>query len=581
MKRFLIGFLAVIGALVLLVVVIAAFAGWWAVRHMEARDEPPLAIMLTLDLRHPIPEAPGLSPFALFEEGANPTMSEIVLGLDAAAADPRVRGLFVRLAETDHGFAKAQELRDAIHRLRAAGKEVVGWADSLGELGRGREGAMIAAAMGEFHLQPGGTVGLAGIGVEIPFVRPLLDKIGIEPLVDRRLEYKTMADNALEPRLTPANREMLDAMLDSLEGQLLRGIGDDRGIAPDRLRAIVDQGPFTADEAQGFGLIDGQGYLEEVRENFRQRLGPVAAMDLAAYVALQAGPRGFGIGAAPEGDAEETVIALLRAEGMVTRGSDGINDTVAADDLAARLYELGRDPSVDAIVLRLDTGGGSAVASETIAHALRQVIEEGTPVVLSMGNAAASGGYWIAMDASRIVAQPGTFTGSIGVIAVKPMVAELSARLGVNWEHLERGANADMWNISEPYDASGQARLDALLDDVYDRFVSGVARGRGLDEARVREIAKGRVWTGESALALGLVDRLGGIAEALEEASTAIGIDAGAPVVVRLYPEPEPPWQAAFDLLAEQFAAVRLIGGWLRAAASGGTTAHMPLFFVR
>ncbi|MFO1067596.1 MAG: S49 family peptidase [Geminicoccaceae bacterium] len=567
LRRFLVGLLAVIGAFTVLAAGVAAVGGWWLVQKVEERRALPDSILLVADLRGSRDDRPPGGLDAL--RGNHPAgISELVLALDRAGRDPRVKGLVARLDDTGHGFAAVQELRDAVRRFRASGRKAVAFGDSFGELSSGNEGYYLATAFERITLQPVGLVGLTGLMAEVPFARALLDRIGVQAAFERREQYKTAFDSATETGLTPANREMLDGLLDSLSAQLVRGIAEGRNLDEAQVRTLIDGGPYDADEAVAAGLIDEQAHWDEVLDGARDG---AKLVDLDAYAA------------ATRRDAPDdgSVVAFVRASGGIARGSEGgFGSGIAADDLAQALLDATEDPDVRAILLKVDSPGGSAVASETIAHQIRRAIARGKPVIVAMGNAAASGGYWIAMGATRIVAQPGTLTGSIGVIAGKPVLAGLWDRLDIDWAQIPKGANADMWSFNVPYGALGKARLEALLDAIYASFKQGVADGRMLPPERVEEIAKGRVWSGEQAKGLGLVDELGGLIEAQAAVRTALGVAADAPLQLQPFPRPKSPLQELRALLGSDFGGMTRALGILADGLEPGT-ARMPGFVVR
>ena len=422
MKRFLIGFLATIGALALLLVVVSAGAGFWLFRSFA--DAPlPERMVLTVDLDEPLEEAVDLEPFAALSLEQPLEVSELVLALERAALDPRVAGLVARLDATDHGFAVAEEVRAAIQAFAASGRPTVAWADSFGELGAGNEGYFIATAFDKISLQPGGQVGLTGLIAEVPFVKPLLDRLGIQAEVVRRSDYKTALDSVTETGLTEANATMLNQLLDGIYGTWSQPSPRPASCAGE-VEQLIDEGPFEAEAALEAGLIDGLAYRDEVIDAALEAAGEDAELvPLAAYARRDES----------ELDEPEAVAALIVAQGMIQRGTARFERMIGADDLAELLAEAREDDAIDAVVLRLDTGGGSAVASETVGREVALLRDSGKPIIVSMGNAAASGGYWIAMGANHIVAQPATYTGSIGVIAGKPDLAGAWEQLGVNW----------------------------------------------------------------------------------------------------------------------------------------------------
>lgn len=528
MQRFIVGLLATIGFLAILFMVMLGVA---LSRFLPEQGPLPPRILLTADWTRQLAETTATPNLLDFELSPPQTVSEIVLALDAAARDRRVAGLLVRLAETSHGFAVAQELRDAVARFRASGKFAIAYADSFGELSSGNEGYYIASGFEQIVLQPIGLVGLTGLSAQIPLARELLAKLGVSFEVSRRAEYKTALESLTESELSGPNREQIEALLDVLTNQLVAGIASARRLKPATVRELIDRGPFTGQEARDAGLIDNILHYDEVRLGALRRAGGEAdTVALADYADRLVGP---GPGA-PK-------VALVRASGTIRRGEDPIGTEIASRDLAGTLEDAARDRTVRAVVLRIDSGGGSAVASETIARAVRRIRDAGKPMIVSMSNAAASGGYWIAMDASRIVAQPGTITGSIGVIAGKPSLEAAWARLGVNWAEISRGAHADLWSVNEPYSPEARARVDAIVGSLYDAFMSGVARGRELAPERVQEIARGRVWAGADAQGIGLVDELGGLDTALAVVRRTLELPPDAELQIELLPQDRGP----------------------------------------
>ena len=408
-------------------------------------------------------------------------------------------------------------------------------------------------------------MGLTGLAAQVPLARDLLTSLGIDFEVFRRAEFKTAMESLTDSELTAPNREQLDALLDTLSGQLVDGIAEGRKLTPDRTRGLIDQGPFSADEARAAMLVDALRYGDETRFTSVHRLGGSAvAVDIAEYAAQR-----------PVADAPAASVALVRAAGLIRRGGGSLVDGIAADELAGVLAGIAADPQLKAVVLRLDSGGGSAVASETIRHAVEQVRDKGKPVVVSMGSTAASGAYWIALAADHIVAQPGTLTGSIGVVAGKPDLAEAWRKLGVNWAEISRGANADIWSINKPYSAEAEARVDDLVGWLYGRFTDLVAKGRNLTPERAQEIAKGRVWAGSTALELGLVDELGGLDVALAAVRRALQLPADSPLDVQVRPKPEPPALRLLGLLRSRIGSVGAMLGAIWPVT--GTAVGLPI----
>jgi protease-4 len=539
-RRLLIGLLATLGGFVL-VLMLGLAAGAWL--FWPGQPGLPGRMVLALDLRAALDEVPPPAPLAALEAPRAPTLADTVLALDQASRDPRVAGLIAQFSGDGPGLAQSQELRAAIARLRDQGKFAIAHADSFGEFGPGTVSYYLASAFEEIHLQPHGALGLTGIVLESPLLRGLLDKLGVEPSGDKRGPYKTAADMFIEREITPQHRESLDWLADSLDEQIRSGLAEGRGLDRAAVDRAIDGGPYVAPEARALGLIDGESYWDEVVERAVARAGDGAEMvELARYV--------DGL---PPPAADAPVVALIRGVGQIARGDSSNGPTgwiMGGDTIAKAFSDAIGDPEVKAILFRIDSGGGSAVASETIGRQVRRAVERGKPVIVSMAEVAASGGYWIAMDAARIVADPGTLTGSIGVLAGKPVLDGLWADLGIAWGRVERGANAAMWSPNVDYSARGRERLEAFLDYTYWAFTEGVARGRDLPPEQVEEIAQGRVWTGAQAKERGLVDELGGFARALEVAKEAAELAPEQPVQLRPFPPDRSPLEQAIDLLA-------------------------------
>jgi len=564
MKRFAVGLLAAIGLLTLLLAAGGLVAAWLL---LPGKPSLPDRIVLTLDLRGGLDEAPAHDPLDLLGLTTTPTFTDVILALDQAGRDPRVKGLVAQLSGEGPGFAQTQELRAAVARFRAQGKFAYAYADSFGEFGPGTRGYYLATAFEQIDLQPVGALGLTGILLETPLLRGLLDKLGILPSGDKRGRYKSAAEMFTNTELSPAAKEELEALADSLDQQIKEGIGSGRSFEPAQVARLIDDGPYYATEAQAAKLVDHLSYWDEVVEQAKSRAGSGSELVAVADYARAIPPAGGG---AP-------VIALVRGIGEIQSGKSDYGPAsgwvMGADTVAGALADAIDDPAVEAILFRIDSGGGSVVASATIGHEVRRAVQQGKPVIVSMGDVAASGGYWIAMDASKIVADGGTLTGSIGVFAGKPVLRQLWQDIGVGWGRVQRGANADMWSTDLDFDARGRARLEAFLDQIYGAFVAGVARGRKLPESAVQQAAQGRVWSGAQAKALGLVDELGGFARALEVTRAAIGIPADRPVELRAFPPPRSPFEEVLSLLRGSSLGLAALGAWLHRLDPGALSA--------
>lgn len=496
-----------------------------------ARDTRRGPTLLTLDLTRPLrSESGGLAGLAA---RGRPTLREVVEAVIWAAGDPDVVGLLARIGDRPGGLATVQELAGAVRHFAATGKPAVAHAEAFGEGANGTVAYLLATAFSEIHVQPTGDVALLGVAGEVTFLRGALDKAGIEPQIDHRHEYKNAADVLTEHGFTPAHREALDGLVDDWASQVTTAIADARGLSVDAVGAAMDVAPLSADEAHDGGLVDVLAYLDESLDDLKGRLpDDITLRPIDDYHTAIVPRRRWGGRRAP-------VVALIDAAGPITvRAPAGplSGPTVTSDRLCADLRRAAQDDEIAAVVLRVDSGGGSSVASDAIHREVRRTRRSGTPVIAWMGDMAASGGYYIAMAADRIVAQPGTLTGSIGVFGGKAVSAGLERKLGLHTEAVTRGAHARFYSGTTSFSDSERRRLDRQLDRVYDDFTRKVAEDRGIDRDRVHEIARGRVWTGTQARERGLVDTLGGYREALDAARTALQIERGAPLRVHRYP---------------------------------------------
>lgn len=534
--RFFVRLFALIGLLLV--------AGAVAVAVLVVRHEPTLpdAVVLDLDLTKPLAESDSGKIGSLFEH--HTTLREVLDALDGGRRDPRVKGVLARFGDDSIGFAQTQELRTAIERFRASGRFAVAFAEEYGGAGAGNRSYLLASAFDEVWLQPMGTLGITGLSAELPFARGALDQLGVQPDFAQREQYKSFAETFTKSGMTPANREMMEALVTDLGNQLVDGIAKSRRLAPAVVRAAIDKAPLLSKEALDQKFVDRLGYADEARDEALKRAGAGAeAMEPADYLSVAGNPNGKG-----------PTIALIHAVGTITGGESGkpaLGGTSAGSEtIVDAIEEAADDPDVRAILFRIDSGGGAVSASEAIRRALVRARQSGKPVVASMGDTAASGGYWIALAADRIVASPATITGSIGVVAGKFAIGGLSDKLGIQWDRVQGGRNAGMWSPLRPFDDSETERLNAIIDDTYANFLQRVAEARHMTPEQARGVAKGRVWTGAQARELGLVDDLGGQEQALTLARTAAGLSPDAPVTLAPYPPPKSVTDQLLDLMS-------------------------------
>ncbi len=531
MRRFVLGLFAVIGILTVLAVLGLGSLAWYLI---ERKPVLPDSIVLTADLNGGLEAGSGRDALSEIVFGETPTLRDFLDAIERAGDDPRVKALYVQLGQDGMALATAQEVRDAIQAFRAKGKFALAFSESFGEFGPGTRPYYLATAFDEIWLQPLGSVGLIGLRAEIPFFRGTLDWLGIKPSFGRREQYKTAANSLTETAMTGPQREETEALLTSMSGQIVRGVAAARRLSETQVGALIDRGPLFADEAKAAGLIDRIGYRDEALAKARAGAGSGAAvLSLSRYREAAGRPHASG----PK-------IALIYGTGLIVQRADDDNllsggETMSARTVARAFRDAAGDLDVRAIVFRVDSPGGSAVASETIWREVARAHERGKPLIVSMGNVAGSGGYYIAAPADKIVAQPATLTGSIGVLAGKLVITGLLEKFGVTSQAVQRGANAAMFSPFEDFSPAARARLEAFLDATYRGFKERVATGRHMTPDQVEAVAKGRVWSGEEAKERGLVDALGGYDVALRLAKEAAAIPADAAVELAVFPRPK------------------------------------------
>lgn len=491
------------------------------------RRRVPRGTVIEVDLEGGVVETKGSDPMTRALTRRAVTVRDVVDAFDRGKGDPRVSRLVVRLGNGGLDIGHAQELRDAVHRFRQEGKKAVAFAEAFGESSTATVDFYLAAAFDEIYVQPMGHASIQGLVARSPFVRGVFDKLGLVPDFDHRKEYKAAKYLLTETEFTQPHRDALNAVARDQFSQIVKGIATDRGMDAADVASLIDSAPLTAEEALAAGLVDHIGYRDEAYE----------AVDESSkflfhdrYLAKAGRPNRRG-----------RRVALIYGTGSIDRGTSRFDpmtrgSSFGADEVAKAFREAGVDDKVKAIVFRVDSPGGSAVASEVVAHEVARASSNGKPVVVSMGNVAGSGGYWVSAVADKIVAQPGTITGSIGVVAGKLANREAWARLGVTFDQISFGQNATFRVPQDAYSDSERDRLSLLIDDIYDRFVERVAAGRGLTPDEVEEIARGRIWTGAQAFENGLVDALGGLETAVELAKELAEIPAGDNVRIAVLP---------------------------------------------
>ena len=519
--------IAVMNGLAKALVVAVLLLAILVVVSLARGDGLPANVVLTLDLREPIADSDA-APSSLLTP-RRVTVMDLVLGLDAASRDKRVKGVVMRLGNGALSTAQAQEVAEAIQRFRKSGKFVIAQATAFFSAGLGDY--LAASAANEIWVQPKSPFSVSGAGGGQLFLRGTLDKIGAHPQIAKRAEYKSAADTFMEKQMSPANREQLTMLLNSVYDSAVGQMAANRRISRADVIAALEASPQFSEEARVRKLVDRIGYDDEARAAAEGRAGAGAkAITFMQYVKDTMS----GLG--------DANIAIVEAAGEIRDGTAktswlNASTGIASDDLSAAIRQAARAKDIKAIVLRVDSPGGSVTASDQILHAVKQAQKTGKPVVVSMGGVAASGGYYIAATANRIVAEPGTITGSIGVLTGKVSFAKTLGLVGANAETVAIGKNTLMDSPLQPFTQEQWANLNRQADVIYDDFTQKVSEGRKLPLEKVRAAAKGRVWSGADAKTQGLVDVLGGFWTAAGQAASLGSIPADS-MQFRVYPRP-------------------------------------------
>ena len=571
MKQFLLTMAGVFAGLFLFVVVVPFILIMAAIGSATSKAPTPGNTVLELDLRDGLTDQAPANPFAAFGGSGLSTM-RIVDTLAQAEKDDRVKALLIRLPEAGMTPATADEVRQAVRRFRASGKIVIAHSQGFQPVGTTVSSYMVGAAASELWMQNTAAFQLAGFSADSIFLGRAFDRYGVDAQFEQRYEYKNAVNEYTESDFTPAHREAMTAWMTSIYDSALANAASDRKTTLPALKATIEAGPWSAQEALQRKLIDKIGQVEEAEAEVLRRAGKGSEIvEFDDYASSKGERAGSG----------HDAIAIVGAEGEILTGTGqnaspfGGGSQIRSDDTAEAIYDAIEDKSVKAIVFRVSSPGGSPEASEQILAAVRAAKAAGKPVVVSMGDYAASGGYWISSEASWIVAQPSTLTGSIGVFGGKFVLADALGRFGVDMRNLSVGGDyADAFSPSHPFTPEQRAAFARSIDRTYDQFIARVAAGRRLPPARVREIARGRVWTGAQAKAIGLVDEIGGVTEAIAKARQLARIPASDSVRFVRYPTVESPWEAlskAFGVSSEAAQVLVGIGGVMDDPAAEAT----------
>ncbi|MDX6382532.1 MAG: protease [Blastocatellia bacterium] len=517
-----------LGLTLIVVVCAAVIIGALRGNRPSIRDNSVLALKISGSMPDYVPDDPFRRLFGSPPQSLNSLMTQF----RKAKTDKRISAIMLDIDMSEAGWAKSEEIRDAIADFRTSGKPVYAYM----ETGLNKD-YYIATACDKIFVPPPGELFTIGLAADVMFFRGSLDKLGIYPDIYQIGKYKSAGDMFTQKEMTPAHREYVNALLDDLYGRYIGEIAKARSKTPDAMKAIIDNAPYTAAQAKDAGLIDGALYHDDVEKELKKRLGYKDTDDLPItragdYRKITQESLGLNKGER---------IAIVYSSGDIVSGRSSFGgsgqETIGSESLVKTINEAANDKSVKAIVLRIDSPGGSGLASDIIWRAV-EAAKEKKPIVVSMSDVAASGGYYIACNANKIVAEPSTITGSIGVVGGKPVLKGFYDWIGVTNEYVLRGKNAGMFRETEKFSDSERQKFQEYLSTTYDDFISKVAKGRSKDKAFIDTIGQGRVWTGSQGKERGLVDEYGGLDKAIEIAKQLANIPAGQGIQRVILPKP-------------------------------------------
>ena len=488
--------------------------------------------VLALKISGSMPDYVPDDPFRRLFGGQPQSLGSLMAQFRKAKVDKRITAVLLDIDMSEAGWAKSEEIRSAIEDFRTSGKPVYAYM----ETGLNKD-YYIATACDKIFVPPPGELFTIGLAADVMFFRGSLDKLGVYPDMYQIGKYKSAGDTFTQKQMTEAHREYINSMLDDLYGRYLDGISKARKKSVDEVKALIDEAPYSAARAKEIGLIDGALYRDDVEKELKKRLGYKDTDDL--HVARggdykQITQESLGLNKGEK-------IAIVYAAGDITSGrstfSGNGQETIGSDSLVKTINDVRDDRSIKAIVLRIDSPGGSGLASDIIWRAI-EAAKAKKPIVVSMSDVAASGGYYIACNANKIVAEPSTITGSIGVVGGKPVLKGFYDWIGVSNEYVMRGKNAGMFRESEKFSDTERAKFQEFLKNTYDDFTSKVAKGRGKEQTYIDSIGQGRVWTGFQGKERGLVDEYGGLDKAIALAKQLANIPADKGIERVILPQP-------------------------------------------
>jgi protease-4 len=518
----------VLGLALIVVVAVAIIVSAVRGNRPSIRDNSVLALKISGPLPDYVPDDPIRRLFG----GQPQSLGSLLAQFRKAKVDKRITAVMLDIDMSDAGWAKSEEIRGVIEDFRASGKPVYAYMEtSL------NKDYYIATACDKIFVPPPGELFTIGLAADVMFFRGSLDKLGIYPDMYQIGKYKSAGDTFTQKEMTPAHREFINSLLDDLYGRYVEGIAKARSKSPEDVKALIDNAPYSASQAKDAGLIDGALYRDDVEKELKKRLGYKDSDELAIARSgdyRQISQESLGLNKGER-------IAVIYASGDITSGKSTFSgsgqETIGSESLVKTINEARDDKTIKAIVLRVDSPGGSGLASDIIWRAL-EMAKVKKPIVVSMSDVAASGGYYIACNANKIIAEPSTITGSIGVVGGKPVIKGFYDWIGVSNEYVLRGKNAGMFRETEKFSDTERKKFVEFIGSTYDDFITKVAKGRGKEKTYVDSIGQGRVWTGRQGKENGLVDEYGGLDKAIEVAKQLANLPADKGIQRVIMPKP-------------------------------------------
>jgi protease-4 len=530
-----------------------------ATSHKSTTPALPKQMILSFNLDGTLPETNSMSQtLSLLQMEDTPmTLEDMVNTLDVASKDDRVKALVVKASSTGYDLTQLQQLRAAVIKFKASGKKTAIFSESYGDSGYGLGLYYLATAFDQIWMQPVGVVAIGGVDMETPFFKKIMDEYGVQGQFFQRKEYKNAMEHLKADHMSPASREMMVSLVNDLAAQLVEPIKKSRPQVSANFDKLLNLGLLTDRRSLKEGLVDRLDYEDVLADELRSQYQGAGLVPVEDYTAIINRKRTES--ALLSSSNHAPTIAIIPVEGMIVSGSAGAspygfqNNMAGADDIVSAIEDAANDKSVKAIVLRVNSPGGSPSASETIHRAVIWAkAKKKKPVIVSMGSLAASGGYWISAPADRIYALDSTLTGSIGVVGGKINLDGLWKKFNINWESIKYGENSGMMSLNTPFSTSEQRQFEETLDNVYDYFIKHVSEGRHLKAENVEKMARGRAYTGRQALALGLVDEIGGMDKVLDDLAKKNGAATREDLNLVYLPMNDDPMQLFIQLLTRK-----------------------------